>query len=160
MNGLSGSNRTLRPQHKKYRDSLWLEVEVCYKYERTSCPRICYSVYAIHVSGLIMCVGTTKPHEDLRPPPIPPSCMKFQSLTCQVNGGVVSCTPVVCPGANITFTSTVQNYVGSNLWLLPSGTCSGSTPPDSISLPQNAGACKGLTMTCCCAWNYMYSSFS
>ena len=61
---------------------------------------------------------------------------------------MVSCPPVVCPGANVTFTSTVQNLVGSNLWVLPSGTCSGSTPPDSILLTQTIGGCKGITMTC------------
>ena len=46
---------------------------------------------------------------------------------------------MVCPGAQVTFTSTAQNLFGSNLWLLPSGTC---------VLPQNAGACNGTTMTC------------
>ena len=71
-----------------------------------------------------------------------------QALTCQVNGGVVSCPPVVCIGAEVTFTSTVQNLVGSNLWLLPNGTCSGSATPDSILLAQTAGGCKGITMTC------------
>ena len=73
-----------------------------------------------------------------------------QSLTCQINGGVVSCPPVACPGAQVvvTFTSTVQNFVGYNLWVLPTGTCGGSTPPDSIILAQGVGVCKGTTSTC------------
>ena len=71
-----------------------------------------------------------------------------QNLTCQVNGGVVSCPPVACPGANMTFTSTVQNLVGANLWLLPNGTCSGSATPDSIVLTQIANTCRFATTTC------------
>ena len=71
-----------------------------------------------------------------------------QTLICQANGGVASCPPVVCPGAQVTFTSTVQYLVGSNIWLLPTGTCSGSALPDSILLPQVANACRGTTMTC------------
>ena len=73
-----------------------------------------------------------------------------QTLTCQVNGGVVSCPPVACPGDQVTFTSTVLAAVGSNIWLLPSGTCSahGSTIPDSIALTQTAGRCKGIIMAC------------
>ena len=48
----------------------------------------------------------------------------------------------------MTFTSTVLAAVGSNIWLLPIGTCSGSAPPDSILLTQTAGGCAGTTMTC------------
>ena len=71
-----------------------------------------------------------------------------QSLTCQVNGGVVSCPPVACPGDQVTFTATVLPAVGSNIWLLPTGTCSGSTTPDSIVLTQTANACRSVTMPC------------
>ena len=47
----------------------------------------------------------------------------------------------------MNFTSTVQ-LVANNIWLLPTGTCSGSNTPDSIVLPQTVGSCKGTTMTC------------
>ena len=60
----------------------------------------------------------------------------------------MSCPPVACPGAQVTLTSTVLTAVGSNLWVLPNGTCSNSTTPDSILLPQTAGACKGITGIC------------
>ena len=61
---------------------------------------------------------------------------------------VVSCPPVACPGDLATFTGTTTAAVSSNLWVLPGGTCSSSTPPDSVVLPQVAGACRGATMTC------------
>ena len=72
-----------------------------------------------------------------------------QNFTCQVNGGVVSCPPpVVCPGTQVTFISTVQSLAGNNIWLLPYGTCSNAASPDSIVLTQSASICKGMTMTC------------
>ena len=71
-----------------------------------------------------------------------------QTLTCQVKGGVVSCPPVACPGDQVTFTGTNTAAVGSNLWVLPSGSCSSSIPPDTIQLTQTTGGCINVTMTC------------
>ena len=75
------------------------------------------------------------------------SPVHVQNLTCHVNGGVVACPPVACPGDQVTFTGSVQPIV-SNAWLLPTGTCSGSTTPDNIVLTQTANACRFVTMTC------------
>ena len=70
-----------------------------------------------------------------------------QILTCQVNGAMVPCPPVACPGDQVTFIGTTP-LVGSNLWVLPNGSCSSSTTPDSIVLTQTPGACRAVTMTC------------
>ena len=70
------------------------------------------------------------------------------NLTCQVNGGVVSCPPVACPGDQVTLTGTVP-AVNNNIWLLPSGSCSGSNTPDSIVLSQSKDTCKDeINKTC------------
>ena len=61
---------------------------------------------------------------------------------------MVPCPPVACPGDQVTFTWSAPALVGNNLWVLPSGSCSGSTTPDSIVLTQTADACRGVTMTC------------
>ena len=61
---------------------------------------------------------------------------------------MVPCPPVTCPGDQVTFTGTATALVGNNLWVLPNGSCSSSTTPDSIVLPQTAGACRNVTMTC------------
>ena len=71
-----------------------------------------------------------------------------QTLTCQVNGGVVPCPPAACPGDQVTFTLTTPALVANNLWVLPSGSCSNSTTPDSIVLSQIQNTCRAVTMTC------------
>ena len=71
-----------------------------------------------------------------------------QILTCQVNRGMVPCPPVACPVDQVTITWTAPALVANNLWLLPSGSCSSSTTPDSIVLSQTVGACRGVATTC------------
>ena len=99
------------------------------------CEHVCVCILTFFVSAVYItgCLFSSPVHA--------------QNFTCQVNGGVVSCPPVVCPGANLTFTSTVA-AVANNLWVLPTGTCSGSTTPDSIVLTQTANACRSVTMPC------------
>ena len=70
----------------------------------------------------------------------PSSPVHAQTLTCQVKGGVVPCPSVACPGDQVTFIGTTTALVGANLWVLPSGSCSSSTTPDSILLSQTPGA--------------------
>lgn len=68
-----------------------------------------------------------------------------QNFTCEVDGNVVQCPPVVCPGAQVTFISTALDAIGINLWVFPLGTC----PPDNrIELVQTIHFCKGMTGTC------------
>ena len=71
-----------------------------------------------------------------------------QLLRCQVNGVVVACPPVACPGDQVTFTGTALREYGNNLWMLPIGTCPSSDTPDALVLAQSIGYCRGESFTC------------
>ena len=69
-------------------------------------------------------------------------------LTCQADGIVVTCPPLVCPGSHVTLTCTVDQAVGSNIWKLPTNSCYSNTPQDTIVITQSARACNNLTKQC------------
>ena len=71
-----------------------------------------------------------------------------QSMMCQVNGTVVSCPPVVCPGDQVTFTWNSSSLIGNKLWKLPNGTCSTSDTPDEMVMPQLKDYCRDVSSTC------------
>ena len=49
-----------------------------------------------------------------------------QNLTCEVNGNSVPYPPLVCPGNQVSITSTTLAFIGYTIWLLPIGTCNGA----------------------------------